>query len=526
MSKKVTPKSSKKAPKTTPLFAAPNPAPAAVELDEDELDELEEEEEGATLQAEPQAEIDVEKLIKEAEKNADFDIFTDLGDQLARKGVAIRYAVFKFNEFQETAKHPMDWDTIQKKYGGGSFRVTLKTRDSSGRWVAVKNESRDVAELQEPTDSLSGKAHLRVVPEEGLETKPPQTGPTDSLSQFKILQDIIFAERRATREDMSAMQPRETGTDNMAMFMRLFESQQAASNRQMEMFQTALKESNQANREMIKDLASEIKEISRGSKKEDGFGLKEALVFMRETESRADEKRRREEERLDKIKRELREELRESGGDEKEEKGIGSKLLEGLLPVLGPVIKDAIAKSRVPALPQAESAPAPVHQASAPVVMAPAPVPAPVKPSQAASIPTTAKKPEPTKPQAVPLGRIKYPPNVPKTDATTSTQAQAQGGAPNVSSDKMKQAVEKVVEFLTPTIEKALISREDPKKTAETCTKLLQGQNVQIPALLDNMSAKDLCDIAHRRGVPSLADPWFNDFYAALQTLSGRTGPN
>ena len=340
----------KTAPKSTPtpLFSKSNPQStlkkneleAEIDVDTEEEEEEEENEEIAVDEIIQTGEtsLDIRALVAEAEKSAAFDIFSDLGQPLVMAGVPIVYEIRKNGMHAATENHPLNWDTIQKRYRGGSFHVILKRQNERGSWVAVKHQ---VNVMMDPLDAQQTQTPpLRLVGDPNQDSAPAGQPPTPQasspLEQFSALQRIISEDRRMAREEMLAMQPQKQGND-LNLFLELFKAQMDNNKDQMRSFQDALKESNQANREMMKQLSDEVREVARASqKKDDGFGVKEALSMFKDAEERAERKSEKQLAFMDRVKKEIKEEMT----DEPAEKvGIGTKLLEGLLPAIGPALK-------------------------------------------------------------------------------------------------------------------------------------------------------------------------------------------
>lgn len=149
-------------------------------------------------------------------KDDDFDIFTDYGDLLVADGVPVKYDVYRNGAMLGSLEYPMDWGTIQKKFGGGQYNVRIKYA-GDGMWK--KRQPKTLAEPQTPPESAQSQAQL---------------AQGSQAITFENLRELIREERehneKITREMIRAAIPAvpvKSAAEDALFFMKFMEMQSA-----------------------------------------------------------------------------------------------------------------------------------------------------------------------------------------------------------------------------------------------------------------------------------------------------------
>jgi hypothetical protein len=87
----------------------------------------------------------VEDIKRSISDQDEFDIFDDIGEELAKAGTFITYSIYKGGKYFTTEEHPYSWDRLQKERGEGHYKVVAK--DQNKRYI--KAQSRVLAATPE-----------------------------------------------------------------------------------------------------------------------------------------------------------------------------------------------------------------------------------------------------------------------------------------------------------------------------------------------------------------------------------------
>jgi hypothetical protein len=81
-----------------------------------------------------------DEILKRIEEKDKFDIFTDIGDHWQEKGQIVRYQIDKNNRMLTRVDHPFSWEDIQKKFGGGNYKVIAKLPALNNQYLKAQSK--------------------------------------------------------------------------------------------------------------------------------------------------------------------------------------------------------------------------------------------------------------------------------------------------------------------------------------------------------------------------------------------------
>ena len=138
--------------------------------DEDEVDHEDSEFETTEFNSRAVLSDDLEKLVKEAEKRDAYDIFSEIGDALEKQGQVVRYTVMKSGKLLTSLDHPVTWEDIQARFGGGNYKVIAKLPALGNKYIKSQTKQIAPSPSENPTYLLNSIANKA---KEKDETKAP-----------------------------------------------------------------------------------------------------------------------------------------------------------------------------------------------------------------------------------------------------------------------------------------------------------------------------------------------------------------
>lgn len=162
-----------------------------------DYDDLDDDIEGEFDGDEP--ELDPKRFTKEQiiryygnkyDETDNWDIFTDIGAELSKKSVFIKYQVRKSGKIFTHVDHPYSWEELQREHGEGTYCVIAKTID--GKTITKQTQVLD-------------KAPFR--PEKETETTRTKNGvPTGGMELMEYMDRKIAQEREQAKRDAKERQ--------------------------------------------------------------------------------------------------------------------------------------------------------------------------------------------------------------------------------------------------------------------------------------------------------------------------------
>lgn len=319
---------------------------------------------------EPSAEDPVSDILAKLKGEVE-DIFVDLGDRAYKEaGTALRYTVYKDGFRVGEFRHPCTWDFLQKKFGGGSYKVQAKSPE--GKFLKQQSQMlMSIEEERKPVDEVKGEiAQVADLVKQVLETRKDQSN--DSLP---MMMAMIQQQQQQTQLMMTQMQEQAK--------MQLAQMQQQTQ-AQMNMMMTILGSSKDESANMSlklaeiqRDAARQVTEannrifeiILKQKPEKTGPDAMEIIKLKSEAEKEGFDRAKEMFELIDEKSEAIAERKAErllDRDEEPEKKSTMDKVIETLAPALGTVLSQATQPR-----PRAMVAPEAVRRAPVPPIQAP-----------------------------------------------------------------------------------------------------------------------------------------------------------
>lgn len=352
------------------------------------------------------------KLLKEIEERDAFDIFTDVGEVWAKDGQIVRYAINKNGKRLTSLDHPLTWEDIQTKFGGGNYKIEARLPALANRYLKAQSKYlgspvNDIGGREYPSTIKQAEKEKETSIQEAIRLMELQTQREAERRQYEDqraerlrleadqkLKEAREEARREAQEKMSAQErliermmdmnrPRENNTSLLkemtpiitALAPVLLKKEEPKDNTK-EIFEMMMKMQEMTNKQIeamnknfekqVSSLAESIKEVARAentSKKSD-IDAFQLLKMSQESEARAFEKFSLMNELASEKAREIAE-LREDANPSFDKE---SSTFDKLLTTLGPAIASTLLAPKAPS-------PAPVQALPQPTRAIPAPQP-------------------------------------------------------------------------------------------------------------------------------------------------------
>lgn len=505
-------------------------------------------------------ELSVDEIIRRAEAAEEWDIFEDIGVHLVAKGDQVKYSVKLNGEHKATVPHPCSYDWLQKKYGGGSYHVTLRSYlfskkpgggylKSQSKMVASPLEEERDADAPLPT-TLAGVAPA---PEKGpnslellgvLQTmtekaRSEQKAELDRIREEnrqreeRLEREAKAREERLEREAREREMKRESeGNNTMMMLMKFMEQSSVAAReaaqRQNEMLIALLTKSPPPEKEDKKSekmfdmlLNIMLDKKSKGDSIDPIEFQKVVAAAEEKGYSRAKEMRELAQEEAAVLAARLTGGKGEEDDDEEKEepKSTTKMILETLGPVLSQMAKGAQEVPRAMPMPRAM----PPRQLQAPQGRVNPNLPA--RPTAAAG--TQAPNPAlpPTTEHHVKEATAPRPPQRDPNDILGRAKPQPVGKSMKPSK---KEIVSEIVSNLIGADLSANIfsGNFSPEATADKALLSLKDHEVDAKWLLEHFTLQDMKAVAAQKGIPDTVHPYLERFYKQVETQAAPANPS
>lgn len=378
--------------------------------DEDDLSM----ESGTTSGTSEEPTDEMKKMLKEIEKRDAFDIFTDVGDEWMRNGEVVRYAVIRNGKRLTAIDHPLTWEDLQTKFGGGNYKIEARLPALANRYLKSQTKYlgspvNDTASREYPTAIKKAEAEQKSSMEEVLKLMEVQAQKENERRRYederaerlrvetetklreareeakREAQEKLSSQERLLEKMMEMNRPKENNSNMLremtpiitALAPILLKKEEPKDNSK-EIFDMMMKMQEMTNKQIenmnknfekqVGSLAESIKEIAKAgsgnNKKElDAFAL---LEMSQKSEARAFEKFTLMNELASEKAREIAE-LKEEASPSFDKE---SSTFDKLLTTLGPAIASSLLSPRsggvtAPTV-QAQPVPQPVRAIPAP----------------------------------------------------------------------------------------------------------------------------------------------------------------
>lgn len=493
----------------------------------------------------PLKELTVEQILERADSNKEFDLFEDVGAPLVERGDRVKYTVRLNGEMVGSFNHPCSYEWLQKKYGGGSYSVVLRSylfsKKPGGGYL--KSQSRMVAAPKEedmrrdapipysvpaPVSSEKGSNNmelLTILQSMNEKTRAEQRAEMDRIREEsrareeRLEREARIREERLEKEakEREAKRESESGS-TLAMFMKMMDANakaaSEASARQNEMLIALLTKSPPPEKEDKKTekLFDMLLNLMLDKKnKGDSLDPLELQRLLNDAEdkgySRAQEIRA--------LAREEAAHMTGKGGHDededeepKEEKSTTKLLLETLSPVLAQL---AAPRPTIPQVPMR-----PIQRALPPQ--------RPNLPAAPQQVVRPAPQATPTQPRPVaPQPQVKAAPQGSGNPIAQTTPRVVTQPKPKGTEVKSKKEVvsETVISLIGSDLTSNLLSGKfDPEGTAVKSLEALKPHQVDAKWLLANFTLADMKAVAKEKGIPDSIHEYLDKFYAKINALA------
>lgn len=502
-------------------------------------------------------ELSVEEIIARAESAEEWDIFEDIGVHLAAKGDQVKYSVKLNGEHKATVPHPCSYDWLQKKYGGGSYHVTLRSylfsKKQGGGYL--KSQSKMVAnpteeERDEDAPLPTTLGGVLPAPEKGpnsmellgmLQTMTEKSRSEQHAELQRIREENRIREERLEREarireERLEKEAREReakreseGSNTMMMLMKFMEQSSTAAReaaqRQNEMLIALLTkapapEKEDKRSEKMFDMLLNLM-LDKKSKGEslDPIALQKLLAEARdEGYSRAQEIRALAKEEAALLAARLNPSSDGEEEEREEPKSTTKMLIETLAPVITQFAQGAqnaqAAQARAMAMPR----PTQPRQLQAPRGINPN---LPARPNPGTPAPGAAPAPQ-TAPAAgggehpMKEANAPKPPQRDPNDILGRTKPQQVGKSMKPS--KKEIVSELVTNLIGADLSANIFSGEfNPEGTADKALLSLKDHEVDAKWLLEHFTLQDMKTTAAQKGIPDTVHPYLERFYKQIE---------
>lgn len=398
------------------------------------------------------------------------DVFIEAFAKAQARNETAKYSLYRNGEMIATKYHPYSWETLQKEYGAGHYKVVA--RDSRGKYLTAQSQ-------------LVGSPHNDV---EAPEITPlPQQN--QSLS-FMEMWTLMNGEKEKTEREIKE-QAASAATAQADMFKAMMMMSQQSQQQSQQMMMTLLQQMNQNTVQMMQAMNEKMTMMNQ-HKKDDGIDPLKLQLLLQEAEKRAEERMRFMFEQIENKAEAMAEEKAEllaNQNENGEKESLTSQLIKGFIPLI------ANAASVMPQLH------APQSHLPEPVTQLPS--------RNAASLPQTPK----IQPNSAPQPPV--PPATknlnPKPVVQTAKTAQPKKEEKPVNS--LKTAI---LDLTLPLIGNGLLKRQAAKEVAGEAIKTLEKVGISRQNVMDNFTFDDILALAKEYNIPAMANGWLKEFHEAL----------
>lgn len=334
----------------------------------------------------------------------DFDDIFAYGQYLMQQGMLISYHIRK-NGTVVAGKEEcsLDWEKLQKKYGGGQYQITMKNQ-RKGTWITRVTE--EISEPTEPTPTIQQQQQqLQQQQNQQQQNQQHQVNPAEAITAAGSIMSTLLQSTKESNAQLTNLiaqllhkqtqpQPqqsnglaemapvisavlqtmgnRDNGLPQMmaemtksqqSMLLEMSKLQMSAQERQQEQarevartMQAALDKMSQNTMDMIREMRTEI---GHGTQQKEGMSPMEMITLILQSRDTGFQTARALHREMEDRAKDLAETLsgREAPSAPVEEKSSTDRLIEMLVPVFGAVMQSKIASAQPP--PQLPPAPRP-----------------------------------------------------------------------------------------------------------------------------------------------------------------------
>lgn len=503
-------------------------------------------------------ELTIEDILARADANREYDIFEDVGQPLVDKGDRVTYSIKKNGAHKGSVPHPFSYDQIQKKWGGGSYQVTLRSyyyaKKPGGGYLRSQTKMVDGPETinepiahAAPPERESPMEMLTLLQTMNEKSRAEQKAELDRIREDnrvreeRLEKEANARELRLEKEGKEREQKAEKeGASTLMIMMKMMqqssEAQQNAAQRQSELMLALLTGKQSEKKDDKSDKMFDTLMAVLLDKKGKGEGLDplELQKLLSEERDRGYEQAKEirelaKEEAARMNGRPYRDDDEEEQEEKPEEESTTKLLLRTMAPALAHLISQPAPAQLPPpvrALPPPQSrvnpniparpAPQPMVQRTAPP-MAPRPMAPPAPRATAPMIPQTPQPrvmmqpaPSPVAPRVQPIA-VGAPPKAPAAENKGSL----------VPQDKKKIVSDLVIDAIGADLAANILTGAfNPEGTADKSLDSLKSHGIDAAWLDANFTLDEMKVVAKSKGVPDAVHPYLERFHTRVKAVA------
>lgn len=430
------------------------------------------------------------------------DVFEDANKIALQRNMPIYFNIYKNSGYIARVEYPYDWSKLQKQFGEGHYKVVARFHGTN---QIVTSQSQFVNGVEDPN-----KAQHQ----------------DDSTHQDPMAW-ITLMEQKAEKAKADAQTQAQAQQNQFALMMQTMMQAQQSSQQQMQMMMLEMNKQAQAQLQQSQALTNTLITTMLSKKSDDGgFNSATVLKMIQDAEARAESRTKNWYELVEKKADELAEMKAESmGGDSEENESLSKTLIKGFVPILSQVMTQGQqaqaqqAQKPQQLTPQEEArliAQRTQAQQTAQATQKAAQVieqgrgPQGIRPS------TGFADERKVTPKINPIPQVEHPNLNGKTQEVSTTDRK----------DTKMELKTKIFEIVKGDIGQALLLRKDATKTAQACLKKLENNGFLRQTVKETLTLEDYFKFAKDNGVPDIAKPWIEEFYAEIQKSSASASTN
>jgi hypothetical protein len=423
--------------------------------------------------------VEEEQRLSEQEASEPFvdedaGLFEYVKNTFILKGGSVRFTIHKDGAFRGTEVWPLSWEKLREKYGTGTFKVIARNM-KTGEFIRqqteiVEGEGKSLPEDQGGTEGAvpGGSSDLMTM----LTLMQRQDERRAQEAREERLREEAHRREERERDEQRRKEERDSRNSLLTTLLGALPAvlpllKPKEDTGSLKILELQLQHQQEQSRAVMERLE---RAFAAPAKQEDPFKL---IQMLQDAEDRGWKKREKISEEIDAKAAQRAEEMMEasgSGGGDGDESSL-SMILKSVGPALGPAIGALLSRGQPQvAVPAPQFAAEPVDVPSQPAI--------PARPPR----PVVAK-------------------------------------APSKDEHDQKIVLDTVLPFLGETLTRmAQQQAVDPKASAKECLELLKPKGFKQERVLQLFTKTTLFQLLRQYQIPTEADPWFNDFYAALET--------
>jgi hypothetical protein len=213
----------------------------------------------------------LEETLERIKKDANADIFVDLGESLRQHSVFIRYFIKRNGSFVAEKQHPYSWAQLKKEFGPGHY--TIQARHPS-KGSVLKTQSLEIAENFMPQIPLVEEEE----PVKVAQSIPHPGSDMTSLMGIMMQQNAELVKALASNRPQTPVQ-----NDNTPLLIQMMQANQENTMKMFQQMQEHNQKVNADNLKMTSMMFDKINEkMERSTKKDPYTDVAQLMLLMQQ----------------------------------------------------------------------------------------------------------------------------------------------------------------------------------------------------------------------------------------------------